>query len=689
MQKLVQSLLFLLASFLPATATTTGTWRLYQSFSNITEVAPASGTCFALASGSLFSYNATSGEMATYDKTNGLSDNNIEHIAWTPATKRLVIAYNNSNIDLLCADGTTVNVPDLYMKTTTKDKTINHIFIDGQYAYMSLGLGVLKLDTKRGVIADTYQLDFSIDYSYTKDGYLYAASRERGLYRGKTTDNLLDKNNWQRVDGYTPLKEDRLNVKDNTTGMWWTRNDNGKLTCYTIDTDGNRSYKTEGVLPDGPASNHFYRLYMHGGKLYSVGGNYTQEKDANYDCEVHVWNGSLWTEFEQPTEASTGYANKDFICMDFDPLKEGHVIVGAKSGLYEYQDGKLVQCFNMANSPLKSVINSNKYIIVSGVKYDNNGTLWLFNSGVDDCLWTIDRNNNWTVSPLSNKLKGIQYGYLTSFVFTNNYNRLWFVNNYWDNTRLYVYDIAADQFAYYGPSYTNEDGATIEPHYIYSINNDKDGNIWMANTNGPLYLTPADTQSGIFTQHKVPRNDGTNLADYLLANTDTRCVATDGANRKWIGTSDGVFLISEDCNTQIEHFTTENSPLMSNLVHDIAVDPNSNIVYFATDNGLCSYASDATASNDNMTKDNVYAYPNPVTADFSGKITIVGLSYNSDIKIVNTNGTLVNHGRSTGGSYHWDGRDLKGHKVASGIYMVETATEDGDKGTVCKIAIIR
>ena len=87
-------------------------------------------------------------------------------------------------------------------------------------------------------------------------------------------------------------------------------------------------------------------------------------------------------------------------------------------------------------------------------------------------------------------------------------------------------------------------------------------------------------------------------------------------------------------------------------------------------------------------KDNVYAYPNPVTPAYTGDITIVGLSYNADVKIVTTNGTLVNQGRSTGGSYRWNGCDLKGKRVASGIYMVETATEDGSKGTVCKIAII-
>jgi flagellar hook assembly protein FlgD len=89
-----------------------------------------------------------------------------------------------------------------------------------------------------------------------------------------------------------------------------------------------------------------------------------------------------------------------------------------------------------------------------------------------------------------------------------------------------------------------------------------------------------------------------------------------------------------------------------------------------------------------MTKDNVYAYPNPVTPDYNGLITIVGLSYDADVKITTSNGVLVAEGRSNGGSFTWDGKDHKGNRVASGVYMVITGTSKGEKGTVCKIAII-
>ena len=89
-----------------------------------------------------------------------------------------------------------------------------------------------------------------------------------------------------------------------------------------------------------------------------------------------------------------------------------------------------------------------------------------------------------------------------------------------------------------------------------------------------------------------------------------------------------------------------------------------------------------------MTDDTVYAYPNPVNPNYTGPITITGLTLNADIKITTINGTVVAEGRSQGGLFLWNGQDKKGRRVASGIYMVHTATADGSKGVVCKIAIV-
>ena len=240
--------------------------------------------------------------------------------------------------------------------------------------------------------------------------------------------------------------------------------------------------------------------------------------------------------------------------------------------------------------------------------------------------------------------------------------------------------------------FTNQDGTSYTLNYVRCAAQDLQGNIWMGSDQGLFMYTSeqiADPTAG-FTQIKVPRNDGTDYADYLMSGVNITCIAVDGGNRKWIGTDgNGIYLISADNMEQIHHFTTENSKLLSDIIESIAINHSNGEVFIGTDQGLCSYLSDATTAKNDMSDDDVYAYPNPVSPDYTGLITVVGLSFNADVKILSSNGKLIAEGRSNGGSFTWDGCDKDGKRVASGIYFVAAAKEDGTKGTVCKIAIIK
>ncbi len=677
-----------------ASAQNTGRWTLYTSYNDITEIEPAGGNVFVLASENVYSYNAGDASITTYDKAGTLSDAGITHIAWASQARRLVITYENSNIDLLAADGATLNVPDLYLYETTDDKTINSIYTYNQYAYIATGFGVVKLNTQEGTMEESYRLGFAVDYCYIDGNRIYAASRTDGTYSADMDSNLLDPASWTRTGGYTERNVDRTNVHDPSTGYWWTTTDDGRLTYYTVDAEGNRTYMTEGVAPDGPSSNNFYRLYMHDGTLYGVGGLWWQDANAGRPFEVHVWDGDAWTEFEQPTEQQTGHRNIDALCMDFDPTTEGHVMVGSKSGMYEFQDGKFVSSFNVDNSELKSPWSDNArylYTIVTSMAYDENGTLWLLNPLVDNSLKSYNGNTGeWTTWQHQEMSGGANYDLQGLFISPTN-GMMWFINCYNNNADFFSYDRTNDVLQHYGPSFTNQNGSTITPQRGYCTAEDRNGNVWIGTSSGPLYLTAEAIRNGstVFTQYVVPRNDGTNLGDYLLGNIAITAIAIDGGNRKWFGTNgNGVFLISSDNNTQVQHFTTDNSPLPSDIIMDILVDGSTGRVYFATDKGLCSYLSDATEPATSMTKDNVYAYPNPVNPDYTGPITVVGLTYDAEVKITTANGTLVAEGRSTGGTFTWDGCDSEGRRVASGVYMVHTSTSSGEKGTVCKIAIV-
>ena len=164
----------------------------------------------------------------------------------------------------------------------------------------------------------------------------------------------------------------------------------------------------------------------------------------------------------------------------------------------------------------------------------------------------------------------------------------------------------------------------------------------------------------------------------------------DGANRKWIGTKhNGIYLLSEDGLETIEHFTTDNSPLPSNNIVSVAVNESTGEVFIGTANGIASYMSGATAPQPTLDENNIYAYPNPVKPDYSGDITIVGLTFDCNVKIVDTAGTLIHEGTSTGGSFTWDGKDKRGESVSSGIYYVLTYDSEGNEGVATKILFIR
>ena len=190
---------------------------------------------------------------------------------------------------------------------------------------------------------------------------------------------------------------------------------------------------------------------------------------------------------------------------------------------------------------------------------------------------------------------------------------------------------------------------------------------------------------------KVPRNDGTNYADYLLETDQVNDIAVDSQNRKWIATeTSGLYLVSEDGDKILQQFTTDNSILPSNVVYAAACDPTSNSVYFGTASGVVEYNSTSSPGSDNY--DNVVAYPNPVRPDYTGWITIKGLMEDSLVKIADAHGNVFHQGRSNGGMYVWDGCNSEGRRVKTGVYYVFASHSSGDGGgsdaVVTKIMVV-
>ena len=481
---------------------------------------------------------------------------------------------------------------------------------------------------------------------------------------------------------------------DTTNKCWWGADANGKLTKY-IEDNGDFVAVSSGVSPDGPATSYCWRLYKHDGKLFVTAGAHASGMAYEVMLRkglVQYYDGNKWTVLESP-ESLAGYDYVAANCMAFDPKDKGHFYVGAMSALYEYRDYKPVRFFNSSNSELQQLYNvDEKNSLVTSMVYDGSGNLWTMSGWCDNFITKFDADNKSVNYPHS------QYSFadLTSVdiqgTFISPTNGLMFmVNNYWSKPVLYYYDYKNDRLNGI-TSFFNDDGTNITPLYLFGLKEDSEGNVWVASSSGPFYWAKDNIRNGyeVFTQHKISRDDGTGLADYLLKNVSIRCMEIDAAGRKWFGTNgSGVYVISSDNNSELEHFTTKNSLLPSDVIYDILLDEATGTVWFATSKGLCSYQSDVTETYGNLSDDNVYAYPNPVAPGYTGDITIKGLMDGYQVTITTASGYVVNKGVCSGGSYRWNGCDQNGDRVASGVYMVLVSTNEGEKGCVTKIAMVK
>ena len=172
-----------------------GTWKAYPVYRNVTWIEEAGNLLYVLASDNLYSYNTNDGSITTYSKMNMLSDGLVSQIAYSKVAHCLIIVYQNGNIDLLYDGDKVRNISDYYSKNLTYDKTIYDICVDGVYAYISTGFGIMKINLRDAEITETYTLGFKVNWCYIENGRIYAMSESEGQYSAHRQEEL-DKDRW-------------------------------------------------------------------------------------------------------------------------------------------------------------------------------------------------------------------------------------------------------------------------------------------------------------------------------------------------------------------------------------------------------------------------------------------------------------------------------------------------------------
>ena len=558
------------------------------------------------------------------------------------------------------------------------------------------------------------------------DGMLYCYLDEFGIYSYNASNNILKDVVYNHGEKYNAMysngKEIIASAKKKTTiitsptdvtvyknsnsnfilkdgnHFWDCKGYNGIVKC--IAKDGEIIVNSTSVTPDSPVRNYCeYMKFASDDKLLVAGGNLNYFDITFYDGTLmeYDYSGNRWNNLPEDTiKQATGIPYLNLCAIDEDPAEPGHYFAGSFGyGLYEFRNGKFVKHYSTHNSPLESVIPTNtRFVRIPSVKFDKEGNLWCINTGTKNIVKVLKSDGTWCelyykpieklatmVEPVMDSrgwlwLKSLQ-GEAGIFCAKMNGTPL---------------DSSDDESKAWLNKFVNQDGISYDIYQVFALAEDREGQMWVGTNTGLFVIDNPKTffNNGVFKQIKVPRNDGTGLADYLLSGTYIKSIQVDGANRKWIGTNDdGIYLISADGLETIHHFTTDNSSLPSNSIVSIAINDRSGEVFIGTDKGIASYMSDATRPEEKLDENNIYAYPNPVKADYSGNIAIVGLTHDCNVKIVDTAGYLINEGTSNGGQYTWNGRNARGEKVASGVYYVLTYDSNGNEGVATKIVVIR
>lgn len=490
------------------------------------------------------------------------------------------------------------------------------------------------------------------------------------------------------------LKEDSetggevCSANPNGGGDLWAA---GPLGLHLLDSE---NYFTPNALPFGTP---FWMTYnKQQGMLYVTPPTANGFFSGTRPMKVGTYDGVKWSDVTPEGSPTTGC-----FWIEFLPDASNTYFVGTwREGLLRVVDNEITFKFDSVNSPLKK-----RYSMHPITSIDRYGNLWVVQSyeNKDNTVMVLPAAKTKQSEPLKSDWAIVEI----DGIYTGHTQRARFISTRYSNNDIKIFtdgdyempvffwnsngELSAHPQQVSYKQLVDQDGQAFSWTNIVCLTEDLSGMVWMGCTEGIVSFNPAQAFSPDFKVNriKVPRNDGTNMADYLLDGIQVNDVAVDGANRKWIATqTSGLFLVSADGSQIIQRFNTTNSPLASNTVYCVTCNPNSNSVYVTTPAGLYEYFSDSSPAESSY--DNIYAYPNPVRPDYLGDVTIVGLMDNSLVKIADASGNVIRQLKSTGGMVTWDCCDNYGERVKTGVYMVLCSQANGGgEAVVTKIAVIR
>lgn len=442
----------------------------------------------------------------------------------------------------------------------------------------------------------------------------------------------------------------------------------------------------ENISPDGPVRNYIFKVKKAPNHLWAIYGDYTFDYSPYPLDDLPISKFSLNNGWENiPYNDLLG--GKSICDIVINPNNPNQIFASSYyTGLLKI-DGDDISLFNQSNTGpdgleiMPVFTGSDGSIRLNGVAFDKNNNLWMTNAFVEKAIKVMKSNGQWqsyNLSSIFTNVRPVRYG----FTEVDKNNTKW----------IAAYDkgvIGFNEGLSNKLLLINFETGNLPTQIVKCIAVDRRNQLWIGTEKGLRVLSSVDrfVSENELSTSSIIIQEG-DLAQELFYQQNIFDIKVDGANRKWVSIEEGgVFLVSSNGQQTIYRFTKENSPLPSNNVKDIEIDEVTGEVFFATDKGMVSFLGTSTKPSDDLA--NVYVYPNPVRPEFNGTIKIAGLTDKANVKITDIEGNLVYEVTSAGGTIEWDTSAFGGYKVASGVYMVFVASQDGLDSTVKKVMIIR
>ena len=754
-----------------------GEWQDHNSFVKVRKVCATPSRVYAATRMAMFYFDKQDSMLVVLSKVKGLSDVGISTFAYDEGNDGLVVAYNNSSIDL-CYGGKTYNIADIRYSNISGDKHVYNIRFNGGKVYLATGFGIVVVDVGRHEIEETYYIGENgercvvYDVAFTDD-WIVAGTDKGLMYAPKNSNRLHIYSEWV-YDTVSPLRGMSVRMLDvsrnrllaaasvnnpdslapfyqleaNSWSGWgsWAAGRLASMKCRQgrivldrfarvelydedymldevvenlptygvsaqdadVDADGtlwlghvwagllrvpeNRA-RGYSYIPVGPYNDDYvYSLTASADKLYLCPGGKKPTYESLYlSGSLSIFDNQDWSNVNG---SSIGDAYQDILYVAVDPKDKNHLSASAWGrGIVDIQDNRTTTLYDGSNTdgaltPYRS--GNYTHHRVSGVAYDNQGNLWVTNSLVAKGLAVRYRSGEWKSFDISTMMQGIsgEKREIDKIIWDSVRGYKWFVGR---ANRIYIHD-GEDKMAYVSPN----NGSKLETHTVTCMVQDRSGDIWFGTDKGLKVIYDGyrafnnggrGEQSPVTCSNILYNEDGIN--EYLMAYESITCIAVDGANRKWVGTSNnGLYLISANGLEQLHHFTTANSPLNSDKIVALAVHPETGVVYIGTNMGLQSYRSTATVA-DTYPAFDVHAFPNPVRPEYEGPIAIKGFTRDALVHVTDARGHVVYSTTAHGGQAIWDGKTIQGQRVASGTYFVFASDQMGNMRSVAKILIVR